>query len=546
MEFDVNLASATKLKKWIGFDDISKLPALGAYLVNFDGGRAATPESDFLSNRGYDSERVRLLAQRVIINNHPQLPRLMDYETTRLSKYGPQGWIYPMGSNDMIDKIRAYYTHAHYPCKYDPKALKEFKTFAQGAQLEPYTYEQVVARGLEKNGLKTNAGLPLFTKRDKVIPQVIEMAYRNDIDYPAVIGARSIKNKMRLIFMAPFSQNLKELSFVYPIMDYLLQHVGVTAAWRGQPQVQDQMNTDFFGSNRTYMSTDFSAMDTTVGLDQIRVAADLMASFFKDEWKTECKQIVTRSSYQDVVAGVLRKPGIANKQSPGKTLMYISGEHGLFSGLGFTNLAETLLQMLLDIEIGYHLPILATQINGDDGVKAIDGHKNLDRCASIFSKLAGRYGFVANVEKQLVSYDEVHYLQRVYSPETTWSGVVHGAYPIVQTLNSAKNPERSRYLTPEEQALRLLMIFENLADSPLLGEGAKILVAGSPYIQKWVESGMDSTSLAEKYVEVAGSSEDGSNLSGKTGLADLGIVKYLKHEGSAGVREALKDYGAVI
>jgi hypothetical protein len=189
------------------------------YLEGFDAGREATPESSFYSNQGLG--RAGVLEKALSLVGHwNDIPSLQAYERSRAEKYGPQGIIYPLGSDEQIAKLEAYYSDCHNPCKV-PRAVYElWFELMSGPELVPYTPQQVIQRQLEKTGLMSNCGLmhsDAFKKRVKVISVAIAEANQIRVEadlehYASVAGARYTKAKERLIFMMPMPVNIVELN----------------------------------------------------------------------------------------------------------------------------------------------------------------------------------------------------------------------------------------------------------------------------------------------------------------------------------------------
>lgn len=539
VKFSVRIASPETERKFLNGKTLQSLPALPAYLVNFCGGREATNPSPWGDSlQLYDSESVKNKAVIPRISSFEQAPRLREYEFTRLEKFGPQGWIYPLGSDEMISKINAYYEVSDRQARVSDATKAAFILWLEEADLTPYTPDAVIQRALEKTGLVSNSGTPAFGKRKNHIQDTLSLletvvAYQASgipVDYlPAsIIGARSIKQKMRLIFMAPFAQNVSELSYVYALMDWLLDQSDSVSGWLGQPAVEYAMQCQFSG-RVTHLSTDFTAMDTTVGPAQVGLFSNVFQHAFKPQFREGFRNALRMVPYIPVIVGVLKSPGIANVSRSHQSLVYLEGTHGLFSGLGWTNLIETGLSLLLDQEFRHQYSVIATQVNGDDGEKTIDGRKNMDKVAETFALLARRMGFTCNPSKQLVSYDEIRYLQRVYSPETEVNSITHGAYPFVLTMNSIKNPERSANLSVWQQAERVINISNNLVGHPYCLDCIETIVSGSPAIQSWLMTGEGEAEMSTAFAtSMSTGTLEGSNFAGEEAFRDVPIVQFMR------------------
>lgn len=110
----------------LGGKTTKDIHSLSGYLQNFDAGRAATPPSDFYENKGLTRDGVRIRATREA-ESWADVPRVRDYDLSRLSKYGPQGFVYPLGSDEQIEKLTGYFTYCHERCRPSPEAIRVFR-----------------------------------------------------------------------------------------------------------------------------------------------------------------------------------------------------------------------------------------------------------------------------------------------------------------------------------------------------------------------------------------------------------------------------------
>jgi hypothetical protein len=348
----------------------------------------------------------------------------------------------------------------------------------------------------------------------------------------SVIGARSIKQKMRLIFMAPFSQNIRELQYVYALMDWLLDNSTAVDGWRGPSSTMDAIQRQMV-SGVTHISTDFTAMDTSVGPEQVAMFMDVYQHAFKAKYRPGFCDALKQIAHIPVICGVVKVPGQANVSRNSYELVVADGDHGLFSGLGWTNLIETGLSLLLDAEFRQYYPVVEVEVNGDDGEKTIDGRRNLDQVADRFAYLARRMGFTCNPSKQWVSYDEIRYLQRIYSPETEQHGYTFGAYPFTLVMNSIKNPERPSNLSKWQQVERVLNIANNNWGHPYWDSNIIEIVRGEPGVVEWLATGEGQKDLEQSFALSASTGTlEGSNFESQSSFNDLMIVKYLQEHTS--------------
>lgn len=445
-------------------------PGVGGYFENFTRGRAPTLETQF--GNPLDRQGVLNAGLSEIKSWRGRIPRLVDYELTRVSKYGPQGGFPPISADESVTLFSRYYYASDEPCRIDPAALRILQRHYD-ADLVPLSPEETVKRMFSKTRLKSNAGIALgFGKRINVVEEAIAKAKRilagAPMDTPSVLGARAIRNSFRFIFMADFAQNIAELSFIYPMMDWMKLNNNDVAAWSGQTAVVKAINDAKVLGMRgvTHMSTDFTKMDTSMGPAQMNLYVNLTKRLLKHKSDQETwKRMINQFTELPVLVGTVVSPGAAQGQRRTLHLVKARGTHGVLSGLGITNHSETVVNGSItpEMETVHGETVIAAQHQGDDGEMTTE-QKKPGHSALAFSKVAARRGLVANVEKQFESPDEIHYLQRVYSPETYSEGYFNGAYPLVLALNSTKNPERSPWKSDPQ--LREIEIAENCNGHP--------------------------------------------------------------------------------
>jgi len=128
---------------------------------------------------------------------------------------------------------------------------------------------------------------------------------------------------------------------------------------------------------------------------------------------------------------------------------------------------------------------IASQLLGDD---AIISFVNLqeDEVAQVIERAASLFELDANAEKQDVSNNTAHYLQRFFDIDIFIQGtkIVAGSYPTVLALNTAMNPERfhdARKWDEKMEILRWIMILENCKHHPLFHEIVDFFIKGDKY-----------------------------------------------------------------
>lgn len=431
-----------------------------------------------------------------------------------------------------------------------------------GAELTPYTPEQVVARMYRKNGLRSNGGIcgaASFQRRDRIVDEAMKLAAKimtaGDVHhFPSILGARSIKLKERLIFMYSFAVNIVELAYVYAAMDYLEAHHDGFAAWLGQPNTEYSLNRERkFEKANWYLSTDFSHMDMSCGPDQSKQYLELVLPMFKPQYRERYRQVCIGKLDNPVIIGTLTRPGTADPGAArGQTkkrqmLLALAGIKGKTSGEGDTNFMETILNCLYQIEISLQpkVEVVFVEVDGDD---AASGYKRAPaNLPEIAESIASRYGLVANADKQMWSQTTMTYLQRQYDVDETRSPIgVLGSYPFILATNSAKNPERESYLTGDQRAVRVIEIYENSFHHPHFEDIVDFAVAGSPTLEAIREDPTLLGPLKKTWQEMISSSPSAVSSHGHQhmGLENYAFCKLLvgdRPELSYGLGPILRD-----
>lgn len=531
---------------------LRELPGIGGYFENFTRGRLPTLETQF--GNPLDRTGVLNVGLSQIKSWRGRYPRLVDYELGRVKKYGPQGGLPPLSNPEPVTLFGYYYTHCDQPCRVENSAMKVLKAMYQ-ADLQPLTPEETATRMYKKTKLKSNAGLELgFTKRVKVLEQAIAKAKRilsgDFMNPPSAMGARSIRNGFRFIFMADFAWNIAELCYVYPMMDWMQLNFPNVAAWGGQTAVVKAVNDSkvFDMSRVTHMSTDFTKMDTSMGPAQLRLYYELTSRLLKYKSDQEIwKRIVQNDAVLPVIVGTVITPGSAQGARKAAHMVMASGTHGLLSGLGITNHCETVVNGTIPVEMEttHKQTVVAFQSQGDDGMMTLE-EKHPGAAASAFARVATRRGLIANAEKQFESPDEIHFLQRVYSPETRRDGIVHGAYPLVLALNSTKNPERIGYGVDPQ--LREIEIAENCNGHPAFESIVSLYTQLDPEIVAAIEDPDRFAQLSQAHEERMEAGEQSGDFTRSGSLGDFDFVRIVRGERPLPIAEKFAklkgiDYG---
>jgi hypothetical protein len=400
--------------------------------------------------KGADRDKVARQWMKVLDANERYLhTRLIELEHKQGEKIGPMSIRLPL--EERREDISAYYDKGDQEFKIDYSEL-HFGNLLNGQQnrLRPLSAANA-ARTLPQN---TNSGLPYFKKRNTVISESIRLADDKEAWFPALLGWRGQANgtntpKQRVVWMFPYSTNIKEARFFRPMHEILVNRPQF-AAWISMDEVDNRMTGLFKYANHdreyTVLSSDFSSYDQSLTWQQ-----DVFTHVMHGNFQSTSSVI----GDLDMVLSNLRT--IPLVVSP--TEMYV-GKHGVPSGSTFTNMLDSIVNYVFQISS----PVAEQsyiQVQGDDAVLLV---KSVDEHLSYLNNM----GFEANAEKQYVSSDGALYLQHLYDTEYVVDGIVRGVYPTMRALNSLLGQERFHSEWDENMVtLRVISILENCKWHPL-------------------------------------------------------------------------------
>ena len=220
---------------------------------------------------------------------------------------------------------------------------------------------------------------------------------------------------------------------------------------------------------------------------------------------------------------------------------YIAGEHGMPSGSGFTNFAESIVSNYITKYLKYQLDLTdGAQGLGDDlcfGLSNdVDTSAEVENVLSIVSEQAA--GLVVEPSKQRIDGITTVYLQRFFDKRIKDGEMVVGCYPSILALNTAMNPERfhdPRKWSGEMETLRWLMILENCKRLPYFSELVNFFIKGDKY-----RLGLDIPGFFER---LPSTYEDAKDIKGfipsynqesmDRGILDFDVVKLIRREYAA-------------
>nr|AIY31295.1 putative RNA-dependent RNA polymerase [Dromedary picobirnavirus] len=307
-----------------------------------------------------------------------------------------------------------------------------------------------------RDTLVTNSGWDLFTRREKAKGKAIQDAKDGKAWlYPAIILFRKYNGKLRVVWMYPMSMNLLEYQATQPLQEVIQSHTSYVMPWRGFEHVKRRF-TELWAAHPYAFGGDTTAMDAHMQAPQNEAVAAAFSPLFKDP--KQATDSLLHVNDIDIVVG--RNSVIADQQ------------HGVASGSGWTQLCETIFQIIkfdewiqrnnLSITIEDGMGI------GDDYVWFFDEKPDSQEIVDFWAE----DGLPGKEEKQSNEPDSCTFLQRLFiknymSRED--DKILGGIYPTVRALNSLLWPEKfhnPKNWNSDMFCTRCYMILENTVDHP--------------------------------------------------------------------------------
>lgn len=504
-----------------------KIPMVSNSLQLLREGKLSTPRSPLFkgeSERDVIDNYFNLLSRTSGITHD-----LYEYEKSRITKVGPQGGYPPF--DDRKSSFEDYFTlpgSINYSSSQIDDLAKRVRDHLFGGKrdLRPWSYERILKKGQIGGTLNTNSGCPSYGRRSdstiqaRAIRDALSGKWR---DYPAILGSRGQRQADRFIFMFPFSTNLIEQSFVNPVLDAIRSNsVPSFSAWEGFDKVALTLTEQGISSSKTKCSTDYIKMDKHFGPDHFDFVYRVLGPVFQESVRTQLLETLTHCSQISVLVS---------------TDKLYTGSHGMPSGSGWTNLAESIVSLAIMFTVEDHYGEFAIkQVLGDDGLMI--WNSIISDFPDVFSEHSKNFGLVSSPDKQRVDEKTCVYLQRFFDVRirTQLSGksVVAGSYPGILALNTAMNPERFHdpvKWSSSMESLRWIMILENCNQSPVFHNLIDYFIKGDKFKLGLVIPGFLKRGLSQAY-KVAKTLRDFvptyTKSSVERGINDFAVVKYLK------------------
>lgn len=441
--------------------------SLRQYLRNLEKGRAATDHSWLYENEDAEVTLARwkqILSQ--LQDGSETERKIYTFDLKQEEKFGQQGKVPPIGEAMKVQSFQEQYDITNVEVS-GKRSLAEVLN-VRPRSLRYRSFDAVIDDMRKRGTLNTNAGWPLYTRRRKVIEESIRQAQDGSAwTFPALILFRQYNGKLRVVWMYPMAMNLLEYQGTQPLQSLIEKSTSYVMPWRGFEHVKARF-TELWAKHPYAFGGDTTAMDAHMQRPQNEAVAAAISELFKDP------QLAMRSLRHvneiDIVVG--ENAIIRNQQ------------HGIASGSGWTQLSETIFQILkfdqwierehLDLSIDDGMGI------GDDYVWFFDSPPDAEKIVDFWAE----DGLPGKPEKQSNEESSCTFLQRLFI-KNYWSRedgkILGGVYPTIRALNSLLWPEKfhdSRLWDSDMFCVRCYTILENTVDHPLFEDFVKFVVKG--------------------------------------------------------------------
>lgn len=441
--------------------------SLRGYLTRLESGSKGTPRSWLYEDLPPDVVLNRWLKKLKILETGSDIEKLIyEFDTKQLSKFGQQGIVPAVDVAITVESFAEQYvlTNVAVSPKRPLTDILGLRPHSLGYRSLPAVIDDMRKRGT----LNTNSGWRDFARRDSVIDKVIADAKTGRAWlYPAIILFRHYNGKLRVVWMYPMAMNLLEYQATQPLQALIQKNTKYVTPWLGFEHVKERF-TELWAKHPYAFGGDTTAMDAHMQKPQNTAVAESFANLFSDP--TLATNSLLHVNDIDIVIGT--DAVIANQ------------EHGVASGSGWTQLCETIFQILKFDEFiqsnNLNLTIDDGMGIGDDYVWFFDQKPDSEKIVKFWED----DGLPGKPEKQSNEDDSCTFLQRLfikgyYSREN--SSILGGIYPTIRALNSLVWPERQinpKYWNSDMFCIRTYMILENVVDHPLFHEFVEYVVKG--------------------------------------------------------------------
>jgi len=275
--------------------------------------------------------------------------------------------------------------------------------------------------------------------------------------------------KQRVVWGFDHAETVLGATVLYPVLNYLREHNGFSA-WLGDVYVDVAMTRLLRrAQGRRVISADYSGFDSSLHRNLLDKVDDVLASWFD---KPGAERVHLLGIISDTVPIVVPYDVLGGRTG------------GMPSGSVLTNLRDTIANLIAGTYVAYRVGcrIEDFEVLGDDSVFLFSD----DLPPEQFSEAVTDLGLSCNPEKQFVSRESAHFLQRWHSLKYVRNGLCCGVRSPYRAISSMLGYERFRvgwnkYL----DSARWIMQVENVKHDPrfhafvkFLKDGDEVLAAG--------------------------------------------------------------------
>lgn len=399
-----------------------------------------------------------------------------DLELSASNKFGSFSVRQPF--DEVKEKVELYYQPK--PFHIDEEVLA--KAIIELSKLVPFGSLRAtdVVTAYESSPKGTNWGLPFFSSDKRDYPRYLDLARQLEFrnypigDYwPCVLGVRSQPNqigkpaKWRALHMASHVIVMEELRIQRPLLNTLKRHPWFVA-WNTPIDINRRATSILQNSHgRAKLSSDFSSYDARLPREIIQGVFSCIRNWFRSSdhqlihWLEDCFLHV----------GILCPDGY-----------YTGRDGGVASGLGMTNLVDTLAQILVDMIIAI---ICDTRIEdamylGDDGVKLFSDEVTPE----MYAEVCDLMNLSVSVDKSLYSDEEIDFLQRRHSLWYEKDNMNVGYRSFVRTACGVISFEVFSDISGYVLSLRGIQQVEQCSDNPHFSEMVEWLYEGDDFLHR--------------------------------------------------------------
>lgn len=433
---------------------------------------------------GRENTREEIISKLELAIGETSIQVLKDSDVREREKIGPYSIQSPMA--DRWDTVEPYF-HQLFSADEEcfSKAVKQFSALVPSHSLRMSTLQTA----FDMMPTDTSLGLPWLTRDRSYVGDYLDRAAHltdpSDL-YPFVLYWRGQPTgpnqlpKQRVVWGSDHAETIRGATILYPMLNALRNLRGFSA-WLGAPYVDDAMTRILTRANgKRIISMDYSGFDSSAHERLISAAFDVLREWFNED----------AGLTLDLLEEIVLTAGLV---VPDYVLLGRRG--GIPSGTVVTNALGTIINGIAGLYVGFrsNSNLDDYELLGDDSVFLFSDSLEPENIAEI----VGELGLVSNPEKQYVSTNAVHYLQRIHTTDWMPGGVCVGVRSPYRALNGMMSYERFRNdWNQYMDTSRWIMQCENVKHDPrfrefvqFLKDGDRVLKSGMSPIEAFRRAG---------------------------------------------------------